>query len=137
MPWTTEGAPVIGAGCMRLSTDRDRDEDRAIAVLHAAFDAGVNFLDTANVYCWDDTGTGHNERLIARALAAWNGDRSRIWWPPKAASPGRINWVADGRARHLIAACGAAGAPSASSASACTSFTRPTRERRWRPASAP
>ena len=65
-------------GGMRLSTERDRDETRAIAVLHAAFDAGVNFVDTADAYCWDDSETGHNERLIARALGSWHGDVSRI-----------------------------------------------------------
>ena len=70
MPWTAESAPVIGIGCMRLSTDRNRDEDRAIAVLHAAFDAGVTVLDTADVYCRDDSEVGHNERLIARAQRA-------------------------------------------------------------------
>lgn len=39
------------------------DED-AIRVLHAALDAGVNFIDTADVY-----GDGRSERLIARVLA--------------------------------------------------------------------
>ena len=34
---------LIAMGGMRLSTERDRDETRAIAVLHAAFDAGINF----------------------------------------------------------------------------------------------
>ena len=38
---------------MRLSTERDRDDGRAIAVLHAALDAGVTFLDTADAYCRD------------------------------------------------------------------------------------
>jgi aryl-alcohol dehydrogenase-like predicted oxidoreductase len=56
---------------MRLSTAPDRDEERAVAVLHAAFDEGVRLLDTADAYCLDDTETGHNERLIARALATW------------------------------------------------------------------
>ena len=106
MPWTAVRARAIGAGCMRLSTDRDRDEDRAIAVLHAAFDAGVNVLDTADAYCRDETEVGHNERLIARALATWNGDRSRI----RGGHQGGLtrpqgDWVADGRARHLAAAC--------------------------------
>ena len=68
----------MGLGCMRLSTDRERDDDRAISVLHAAFDGGVTFLDTADAYCQDDTEAGHNERLIARALSTWNGDASRI-----------------------------------------------------------
>ncbi len=91
---------------MRLSTEGDRDDGRAIAVLHAAFDAGVNFLDTADAYCWDATETGHNERLIARALASWSGDRSQV----VVATKGGITrpdgrWIADGRARHLTAAC--------------------------------
>ena len=51
---------------------------RGIEVLHAALDGGVTFLDTADAYCLDDSETGHNERLIARALATWSGDRSRL-----------------------------------------------------------
>ena len=93
-------------GCMRLSTEPERDEAAAIAVLHAAFDAGVNFLDTADAYCRDATEVGHNERLIARALATWTGDASRILVATKGGltrPEGR--WVADGRARHLAAAC--------------------------------
>ena len=87
---------------MRLSTDRDRDESRALAVLHAAFDAGINLLDTADAYCWDSKEAGHNERLIARALATWNGDRSRIVVATKGGltRPGG-GWVANGCARHL------------------------------------
>ena len=97
---------LIGMGCMRLSTERDRDESRAIAVLHAAFDAGINFLDTADAYCWDDGETGHNERLIARALATWTGDRSRVAVATKGGlTRPRGAWVPDGRARHLAAAC--------------------------------
>ena len=59
----------IGIGCMRLSTERDRDDVAGIEILHAAFDVGITFLDTADAYCRDDSEVGHNERLIARALA--------------------------------------------------------------------
>jgi aryl-alcohol dehydrogenase-like predicted oxidoreductase len=85
---------------MRLSTEPDRDEARATAVLHAALDAGVEFFDTADAYCWDDTELGHNERLIARVLASWPGDRSRVRVGTKGGStrPG-------GRAKHLRDAC--------------------------------
>jgi aryl-alcohol dehydrogenase-like predicted oxidoreductase len=38
-------------GCMRLSAAAERDEVRAIQVLHAAFEAGVTFVDTADAYC--------------------------------------------------------------------------------------
>jgi len=97
---------VIGLGCMRLSTERDRDEARAVAVLHAAFDAGVTLLDTADAYCWDEGDAGHNERLIARAIASWPGDRSGIVVATKGGltRPGG-RWVPDGRAGRLRAAC--------------------------------
>ena len=63
---------------MRLSTAAGRDDDRAVAVVHAALDAGVTFFDTADSYCSNESDVGHNERLIARALATWAGDRSRV-----------------------------------------------------------
>jgi aryl-alcohol dehydrogenase-like predicted oxidoreductase/histidinol phosphatase-like enzyme len=97
---------IAGLGCMRLSTDPDRDETAAVATLHAALDAGVTLLDTADAYCRDQAELGHNERLIARALATWAGDRSRV----TVATKGGIvrpdgRWQPDGRARHLTAAC--------------------------------
>ncbi len=93
---------------MRLSTDRERDDARAVSVLHTAFDAGLTLLDTADAYCLDANDIGHNERLIARAIATWAGDRSRI----RVATKGGLTrpdgrWAADGRARHLVAACAA------------------------------
>jgi aryl-alcohol dehydrogenase-like predicted oxidoreductase/predicted kinase len=100
-----ESRPVAIGG-MRLSTEPDRDDDRSIAVLHAAFDAGVTLIDTADAYCLDDSEIGHNERLIARALATWPGDRSRIVVATKGGMTrpeGR--WEPDGRARHLREAC--------------------------------
>lgn len=97
---------MLAMGCMRLSTKPDRDEARSLAVLRAALEAGVTLFDTADVYCRDDTELGHNERLIARALASWAGDRSRVQLATKGGltrPDGR--WVPDGRARHLLAAC--------------------------------
>lgn len=91
---------------MRLSTERERNEPTAIDVLHAAFDAGITLLDTADAYCWDDEDRGHNERLIARALATWKGDRSAIGVATKGGMT-RPNgqWIPDGRAKHLADAC--------------------------------
>src|SRR5262249_3727114 len=67
-------------------------------------DAGVTLLDTADAYCRDDDDRGHNERLIARALSTWTGDRSTIQVATKGGltRPGG-RWVADGRAKHLAA----------------------------------
>ncbi|HZO41190.1 MAG TPA: aldo/keto reductase, partial [Methylomirabilota bacterium] len=91
---------------MRLSTDPERDDERGIAVIRAALDAGATLLDTADAYCLDESDLGHNERLIVRALAGWAGDRTRI----TVATKGGMRrpkgaWVPDGRARHLREAC--------------------------------
>jgi aryl-alcohol dehydrogenase-like predicted oxidoreductase/predicted kinase/histidinol phosphatase-like enzyme len=100
----TIGQP-LALGCMRLSTERDRDDTAAIAVIHAALDAGVTILDTADAYCWTDEERGHNERLVARALSSWHGDRSTIVVATKGGltRPGG-RWVPNGRATHLAAA---------------------------------
>ncbi len=104
-PATTDGA-LIGMGCMRLSTRPDREDEASLQAVHAGLDAGVCLLDTADAYCWDATETGHNERLIARALSSWNGDRGKVVVSTKGGltrPDGR--WVPDGRARALKAAC--------------------------------
>src|SRR5687768_2511366 len=108
MPAVAPAPPTLAMGGMRLSTAPDRDEARAVATLHAAFDAGVTLVDTADAYCGDASEAGHNERLIARALATWRGDASRV----RVATKGGLTrpggrWVPDGRARHLAAACAA------------------------------
>jgi aryl-alcohol dehydrogenase-like predicted oxidoreductase len=55
---------VVGLGCWQLGADWGTvDEADALAVLHAAVDSGVTFLDTADVY-----GDGRSERLIGRFL---------------------------------------------------------------------
>jgi aryl-alcohol dehydrogenase-like predicted oxidoreductase len=45
------------------------DQDESLATIHAALDAGVNFLDTADMY-----GNGHNEQLLAQVLAVRRDD---------------------------------------------------------------
>ncbi|HZO13082.1 MAG TPA: aldo/keto reductase, partial [Polyangiaceae bacterium] len=96
----------IGLGCMRLSTARERDDERAVAVMHAALDAGATVLDTADAYALDAEDRGHNERLVARALASWPGDRSKVTVATKGGMTRPDGkWVADGRARSLASAC--------------------------------
>jgi aryl-alcohol dehydrogenase-like predicted oxidoreductase len=98
---------MVGIGCMRLSTEDDRDERRALSVLHAALDAGVTLFDTADAYCRDDNDTGHNERLIAAALASWRGpEGSRVRIATKGGfTRPQGRWFPDCRARHLTRAC--------------------------------
>jgi aryl-alcohol dehydrogenase-like predicted oxidoreductase len=64
-------------GCARFTMSQwSRGERVSIATIHAALDAGVRHLDTADCYS-DGPSTAHdNERLIARALASWGGGNS-------------------------------------------------------------
>ncbi len=103
------GAPDVGAisfGGMPLSI-RDRpDEATGIAVLHAVLDAGVTLLDTADVYCLDHRDIGHNERLFAKALKTWSGDRPNLVVATKGGMVRpKGGWEHDGRPAHLKQAC--------------------------------
>jgi aryl-alcohol dehydrogenase-like predicted oxidoreductase len=66
-------------GCMPLSFPHDRDPqlindpDRAIGVLHAALDAGITLLDTADIYAPTWNTMGHNEILVGDAFRSWTG----------------------------------------------------------------
>jgi aryl-alcohol dehydrogenase-like predicted oxidoreductase len=56
---------AVGLGCWQLGADWGNvDESDALAVLHAAADAGVTFFDTADVY-----GDGRSERLVGQFRA--------------------------------------------------------------------
>jgi aryl-alcohol dehydrogenase-like predicted oxidoreductase len=97
---------AIGLGGMPLSISGRPPEPQAISVIHAALDAGMTLVDTADVYCLDDRDIGHNERLIAKALAGWTGDRDSIVVATKGGMtrPGG-RWEDDGRPQHLKVAC--------------------------------
>src|SRR5688572_25096274 len=97
---------AVGYGGMHLSIQERPPEEQAIRVIHAALDAGVTLIDTADVYCLDNRDIGHNERLVARALASWPGDRDQVIVATKGGvtrPAGR--WETDGRPQHLRAAC--------------------------------
>lgn len=59
----------IGLGAMPLSIQGRPDERTGLAVVAAFVESGGNFIDTAISYCLDNDDLGHNERLIAKALA--------------------------------------------------------------------
>src|SRR4051812_44320522 len=86
---------------MRLSTDAARDDARSLEVLRAALDAGITLFDTADVYALDDRDIGHNEKLLAAAVA----QRGHVEIVTKG---GLVRpdgaWVPKGSARHLDAA---------------------------------
>jgi aryl-alcohol dehydrogenase-like predicted oxidoreductase/histidinol phosphatase-like enzyme len=96
----------LGLGCQRLSGPDAPPEEDAVRLILAALDAGVRFLDTADVYAPRPEDIGHNERLIAKALARWSGEASRV----VVATKGGLTrtgerWLPDGRAKQLRQAC--------------------------------
>ncbi len=97
---------AVGLGEMPMSLAGRPDEARSVRTIHAALDAGVTLIDTADAYCRDGSEMGHGERLVAKALAAWSGDRDRVLVATKGGHtrPGR-EWGLDGRPEYLRQAC--------------------------------
>ena len=56
-------------GAMMFGAWGNPDHDESIAIIHAALDAGVNFIDTADVY-----GSGESEEIVGKALAGGRRD---------------------------------------------------------------
>ncbi|MEU7426271.1 aldo/keto reductase [Streptomyces sp. NPDC040750] len=94
---------AIGLGAMPLSIEHRPDETRAIATVHAALDAGVTLIDTADSYHWHAGEAGHNELLIARALARYGGDTSHVLVATKGGRgrPGDGSWTVTATPAHL------------------------------------
>ncbi len=67
---------ALGYGAMPLSFGETSDDPSQ--VIHAALDAGITLIDTADIYApsWDQM--GHNERLVAEGLRTYDGDTSRV-----------------------------------------------------------
>ena len=96
----------IGLGGMPLSIEGRPDRDRATATVHAALDAGVTLIDTADAYHLKAGEVGHNESLIAEALASYGGDTSGVLVATKGGHlrPGDGSWTLDGRPEYLVQA---------------------------------
>jgi aryl-alcohol dehydrogenase-like predicted oxidoreductase len=92
---------------MPLSIEGRPDTDRAIRTVHAALDAGVTLIDTADAYHLRADEVGHNERLIAQALSTYGGDTSDVLVATKGGHlrPGDGSWTIDGRPEHIREAC--------------------------------
>jgi aryl-alcohol dehydrogenase-like predicted oxidoreductase len=95
----------IGFGCMPLSVPGRPDEAQAIRTIHAALDAGVNLLDTADAYSDGEEDVGRGERLIARALRdVPAAERPLVATKAGHTRPGG-RWELDGRPEYLRGAC--------------------------------
>ncbi|MGC9454395.1 MAG: aldo/keto reductase [Phycisphaerae bacterium] len=82
----------LGFGAMRLpmvgeGNDRRVDDEKAIPTIHRAFEGGVNYIDTAVMYCHHDS-----QRVVGKALKGWRdkvivstknhyyGEDEKEWW---------------------------------------------------------
>ena len=69
---------TLGYGAMRLPEDEEGNvrRDEAVAVIRAAVDAGINYVDTAPLY-----NRNQSEEVVGEALA--DGYRERVWLSTK------------------------------------------------------
>jgi aryl-alcohol dehydrogenase-like predicted oxidoreductase len=88
---------------MPMSIEGRPDADRSIATIHAALDAGVTLVDTADAYHLHAHDVGHNESLVATALRSYGGDTSDVLVATKGGHlrPGDGSWTLDGRPEYL------------------------------------
>ncbi|GGU14767.1 aldo/keto reductase [Streptomyces violascens] len=94
---------AVGYGAMPLSIEGRPDEARAVATVHAALDAGVTLIDTADSYYAPGGEPGHNELLVARALASYGGATDHVLVATKGGR-GRTDdggWTVKGDPGHL------------------------------------
>ena len=94
---------AIGLGAMPLSTKSDRPtQEEAVAVVHAALDAGVTLIDTADAYAHDESEFGHNEKLVAEALASYGPGASDVLVATKGGhTRDGTGWGLDGSPAYL------------------------------------
>lgn len=100
----------IGLGCMPASwTLKREDHELGIKGIQAALDAGINFLDTADIYAPTWNTFGHNEALVAEALRSWTGsaaERAKVVVATKGGitrKPGEV-WGRNGSLDYLLRA---------------------------------
>jgi aryl-alcohol dehydrogenase-like predicted oxidoreductase len=101
----------IGLGAAGLSVADHPAEEQAVEVITAALDAGIRLIDSAACYIPSGDEQGHNEAIIAKALAAWGGDADDVLVATKcgikriAAVDFATDFVTSGRPEFLREQC--------------------------------
>lgn len=97
----------IGLGAMPLSLSQRPTQREALTIIQHYIASGGNFIDTADVYGLDDSDRGHNEKLIATALAEIDCKHDIIVATKGGATRPNGGWGlrGGGHPRQLRAAC--------------------------------
>lgn len=103
----TRQVSAIGLGGMPLSIEGRPDQAQALATIHAALEAGITLIDTADSYHLTATDVGHNELLIAKALreARLGPDEVLVATKGGHRRPGDGSWSTQGDPAYLKQAC--------------------------------
>src|SRR3954463_11920329 len=75
----------LGLGAMMFGAWGEPDHDTSIKIINRALDAGINFIDTADVYS-----QGESEVIVGKALA--NGRRDEVILATKFHGPMDVAW---------------------------------------------
>jgi pyridoxine 4-dehydrogenase len=97
----------LGFGAMRVSgarnADRARDRDEAVRLCRRAYERGITFIDTADIY-----GYGESEEIIAEALHPYPGDLvigTKAGFRPGKILPGHATLPPLGTPEHIAQQC--------------------------------
>ncbi|SEG93765.1 Predicted oxidoreductase [Thermomonospora echinospora] len=99
---------AIGLGAMTLTQVPGYDAERGVRTVHAALDAGVTLIDTADVYGPAGGDYGVNELAVAEALRRYPGSTERVVVATKGGHVRFFDtdtWSIDGRPEYLRRAC--------------------------------
>ena len=93
----------LGGDALSLGARPEREA--AKSVIRRAVELGVTIIDTADVYGHDEQEIGHNERLLAEALATTDSRSQVIVATKGGMTRSGERWGLDGRPDHLRMAC--------------------------------
>ena len=118
---------AVGLGGMPMSIEGRPDEAQSIATIHAALDAGITLIDTADSYHLKAGEVGHNETLIAKALASYGPGAADVLIATKSGHlrPGDGTWTQNGDPAYVKAAARASAKRLGVEAIALHQFHRP------------
>ena len=108
-------------GAMMFGEWGNKDHDDSVRIINAALHAGMNFIDTADVYSY-----GESEEIVAKAI---KGRRDEVvlatkFFMPSAEGRNSQGRVAPAGSRRQSSAASAGWAPITSTSTRCTAPTR-------------